>query len=314
MTKTPSASDRRSFLGLASAAAATAGMVALPRLARAQAPGQASRARSRTPPEIYIKDWGSGRPVVLAHGWPLNADSWDYHACVLVEAGYRVIAYDRRGFGRSSQPYDGYDYDTFADDLARVLEAAGVRDATLVGFSMGGGEVVRYLARHRGKRVIKAALVGAAVPYLTRTRDNPAGFEPALFEGMKDGLRKDRPKFLRGLLKDVFYDVSIAGTTPVSQEVLDWSLQMALHAGLVGTVKCVETFAATDLRGDLAAIKVPTLLLHGTADKPVPIALARDAAARIHGATLVEYPGASHGLLVTERDRVAQDLLRFLAA
>src|SRR5262245_24091650 len=196
---------RRTFLGIASAAAAglTSGM---PRLAHGQPATRLARSKP-TPTELYFKDWGSGRPVILPHGWPLNADSWDHHACILADAGYRVIAYDRRGFGRSKQTYDGYDYDTFADDLAHLIQSLKLRDATLVGFSMGGGEVVRYFSRHGGKGIVKAAFVGAALPYLQKTRDNPAGADPAVFEGMKDALCKDRPRFIAGLLKDVFYDI-----------------------------------------------------------------------------------------------------------
>lgn len=297
--------NRRSFLGLATAAT---GLSLLP--ARA-APARAATTRT-APIDLYVKDWGSGRPVVFAHGWPLDADSWDFHAMAIAQAGYRAISYDRRGFGRSPQPFDGYDFDTLADDLARLIETRNLRDVTLVGFSMGGSEVLHYLARHGRRRVAKLALVAAATPFLRKTADNPHGIDGAALASFKDAIREDRPKFMAGLFKDVFYDVKARATTPVSQEVLDWSTQLALRAGLPATLGCIDALIAADLRPDLAAVTVPTLVLHGTADKPVPIDLARDTARGVKGARLIEYPGASHGLLVSERDRVLADLLAHL--
>jgi non-heme chloroperoxidase len=215
-----------------------------------------------------VKDWGAGRPIVFAHGWPLNADSWDFHAAAMVDAGYRTIAYDRRGFGRSPQPADGYDYDTLADDLARIIDQRDLRDVTLVGFSMGGAEVVRYLARHGGERVRKLVLVGAAVP---------------LLQGSRQSGRRRRDRVRRDEGRDQ------AGSS-------------------------LDTFANRALRRDIARITVPTLLLHGTADAAVPVILARQAAGAIGNARLVEYQGVTHGLLVTERDRVAEELLEFARA
>lgn len=300
--------SRRAFL------TSSAGITALSAtpIPDAAAAGPSTQVRGDGP-DLYVKDWGSGPPVVLCHGWPLSGDSWDLHAELLVDAGYRVIIPDRRGFGRSAQPSSGYDYDTLSDDLAHVLETHHVREATLVGFSMGGGEVLRYLARHGDARVARVAFVGAAIPYLTKTPDNPSGLDAQVFEGIKKSLHEDRASFLSGLLRDVIYDLSVASTHPVSPEVLTWSFQMAMQAGLRGTVACVDTFGKTDLRRDLAAVRVPALLLHGTADKPVPIGLARLAAAGIAQANLIEYAGASHGLLVTEHVRVARDLLDFLS-
>ena len=303
--------SRRNLLGVASVTAATTSLM-LPRRARA-ASGSPRAVLARDGAEIHVKDWGSGSCVVLSHGWPLNADSWDSLACVLVDAGYRVIAHDRRGCGRSSQAARGYDYDTFAADLESVLKALNVRDATLVGYSMGGGEVVRYLARYGSKRVRKLALVAAALPYLSKTRDNPAGVDPLVFEDLKRGLLGDRPAFLDGLMRDVIYDTSIQGRTAISEQTLMWSRQMGLQAGLLGLLACVDTFGKTDLRADLAAIDVPTLILHGTLDKPVPFALAQLTHARIASSKLIEYVGASHGILVSERERVAKDLLAFIA-
>ncbi len=263
--------------------------------------------------DIYVKDWGQGRPVVLMHGWPLNADSWDDQAVALAEAGYRVIAYDRRGFGRSSQPWTGYDYDTLADDLAAVLEATGARDAAIVGFSMGGGEVARYMSRHQGKGIVQAGLIASVVPYVLQDDSNPNGVAGAQLDQIKDGLRRDRPHFLAGFAQD-FYGVGWI-SSPVSQEVLDWSLMMAMQGGLHPTIACVDAFGRTDFRPDLPAITVPTLILHGTADKTVPIdATGRAAAQGIAQARLIEYDGSPHGLLATDKDRVTADLLEFLGA
>ena len=264
--------------------------------------------------EIYVKDWGdeSGRPVVLMHGWPLSSDSWDDVAVPLADAGYRVLAYDRRGFGRSDQPWEGYDYDTFADDLADVIESAEIESgAALVGFSMGGGEVARYMSRHGGQGVSQAVLIGSVVPYLLKGPDNPNGADASVFEGIKAGIRKDRPDFFRSFFKD-FFGVGVI-SHPVSNAVLDWAWRLAMQAGLKGTLDCVDAFGRTDFRPDLASFDVPTLIIHGTADATVPIdASARAAAAGIKGAQLIEYDGAPHGLFATHKDRLIEDLLGFL--
>jgi pimeloyl-ACP methyl ester carboxylesterase len=264
--------------------------------------------------EIYVKDWGheGGRPVILIHGWPLSADSWDDVAVALADAGYRVIAYDRRGFGRSDQPWEGYDYDTLADDLADVIESAEIEsNAALVGFSMGGGEVARYFSRHGGRGVTQAALISSVVPYLLKGEDNPKGADASVFEGMKAGIRKDRPDFFRGFFKD-FFGVGVI-SHPVSNATLDWAWRLAMQAGLKGTLDCVDAFGKTDFRPDLPNIKVPTLVIHGTADATVPIdPSARAAAAGIHQAQLIEYDGAPHGLFATHKDRLIEDLLGFL--
>ena len=301
--------SRRVFL----AGAAAAGVASLAQPAFAKIQGSCIRTKDGT--DIYVKDWGSGPAVVLSHGWPFNADSWDFHATKLVEAGYRVISFDRRGFGRSSQPGSGYDFNTFADDLDLVLRSADVREATLVGFSMGGGEVVRYVTRHNGKskRVKKLVIVGGAATLLLRTPDNPRGMDAAAFEGIKDGVAADRAGFFSTFLRDVFYDAANARTHKVTPEILAWSVDMAMEAGLLPTLACVDAFAKEDFRPELPSIPVPTLLIHGTADIPVPIDIsARYAAKAIKGAKLIEYEGASHGILVTERDRVTKDLLAFL--
>jgi non-heme chloroperoxidase len=310
--------NRRTFINMAAVAAGATSALALPRRASAQSANAKNRAatvRTRDGATLFVKDWGSGPPVVLTHAWPLSSDCWDQHAIALVAGGFRVIAYDRRGFGRSSQPDGGYDYNTYADDLADVIKATSARDVTLVGFSMGGGEIVRYLSRHGGRQVVKVGLVATVVPGLAKNARNPDGVEPAFFEGVKDNLRKDRATFLSGLLREVFYDVETSrkSSNPVSQAVLDWSMQMAMQAGIRALIESVDAFGKEDFMGDLTAVNVPTLILHGNADKPVPFALtAKRAAGAIRQSKLIEYPGATHGLLVTERERVTQDLLEFL--
>jgi pimeloyl-ACP methyl ester carboxylesterase len=269
--------------------------------------------KTRDGTDIYVKDWGQGRPVVLTHGWPLNADSWDAQAMALADAGFRAIAYDRRGFGRSGQPWTGYDYDTLADDLADVMAATGAtQDAAIVGFSMGGGEVARYMSRHGGKGVIAAGLVASVVPYLLKTKDNPDGAPEAVLQQMIEGIKADRPTFLRQKFAPTFYGVGYV-SSPVTDDVLDHFTTMALMAGLKPTIACVQAFGHTDFRPDLPAFDVPTLVLHGTKDQTVPIdASARAAAAGIRQAQLVEYDGAPHGLNVTHADRLSQDLITFL--
>ena len=260
---------------------------------------------------LHVKDWGSGRPVILLHGWPLSADSWDDQALAIANAGYRAIAYDRRGFGRSSQPLGGYDYDTLADDLAAVIEQTGAQDATLVGFSMGGGEVARYMARHAGKAVAQAVLVSSVVPFMLKTPDNPQGTDAAVFDEMTRGMTEDRAAFFGSFFKD-FFGVGLL-THPVSNEMLEWARSVSMQAGLNATLACAKSFATTDFRPDLAAFKVPTMVIHGTADKTVPIDAAGRAAARgIEQSVLIEYDGAPHGLFATHKARLSADLLRFL--
>ena len=263
--------------------------------------------------QLYLKDWGTGRPVILMHGWPLSADSWDDQALAIADAGHRVIAYDRRGFGRSSQPYSGYDYNTLADDLAAVIEQTGAQNAVLVGFSMGGGEVARYMSRHGGKNVSKAALISSVVPFMLKTDDNPEGTPQETFDEMTQGMKEDRAKFFAGFFKD-FYGVGLL-SHPVSEALIANSCNVAMTAGLKGTLACAASFATTDFRPDLAHIKVPTLIIHGTDDKIVPIDAAGRAAAKgIAQATLIEYEGAPHGLFATHKARLTQDLLDFISA
>ena len=268
--------------------------------------------KTRDGTDLYVKDWGSGRPVVLIHGWPLSSDSWDDHAMALAEAGFRAIAYDRRGFGRSGQPWSGYDYDTLSDDLADVLKETGAEeDVTLVGFSMGGGEVARYMSRHDGRGVVAAGLIASVVPYMLKTDDNPDGVPEAELAKIAAGIKEDRVSFFANFFKG-FYGIGVM-SHPVSNEQLMWAWRVAMQAGLKPTLACAESFGHTDFRPDLAAFRVPTLVVHGTSDATVPIdATARKAAAGISGSQLIEYDGAPHGLTVTEKDRFTKDLLTFL--
>ena len=261
--------------------------------------------------ELYVKDWGSGRPVILLHGWPLSADSWDDQAIAIAEAGMRAIAYDRRGFGRSEQPWNGYDYDTLADDLAAVVNYTGASDITLVGFSMSGGEVARYMSRHGGRNVVQTVLVSSVLPFRLQTPDNPDGAPQAGFDSIAEALREDRAGFYTDFFND-FFGVGLL-SHPVSEELLQWARSVALQASLRATLECLKAFSTTDFRPDLPAFKVPTLIIHGTEDRTVPIdSSARTTAKEIGMSTLLEYEGAPHGLFATHKDRLTHDLLAFL--
>ena len=261
--------------------------------------------------QLYYKDWGTGRPVVFIHGWPLNADMWDYQMTHLASHGLRCIAYDRRGFGRSEQPWMGYDYDTLAQDLASVIEALDLTDVGLVGFSMGGGEVARYLGRHGSARVSRAALISAVTPYMLKTAEHPDGVDVSTFDKMVEGLMKDRPHFLAQFAPS-FYGKTLLDPK-VSDEVLQWTLMMAMQGSQRATQACVRAFSETDFRSDLPRFGVPTLVVHGSADKTVPIEVAgRQAAKLIPGAQFIEYDGEPHGLFLTAKDRLGADLLGFL--
>ena len=270
-----------------------------------------SHIQSRDGTVLHVKHAGEGRPVILIHGWPLTGDMWEYQTLALIEAGYRVITYDRRGFGQSAHPARGYDYDNFADDLAAILEDADARDAVLIGFSMGGGEVARYLSRHGTDRVAKVALISSVVPYLSKASDNPEGVDPSVFEEMKAKIREDRFAFLGDFAK-MFYGVGVV-SKPVSRELLDWTFILATMASPKATLDCVDAFATTDFRRDLAAFTVPTLVIHGTADKTVPIEpTGRAVAAALPAATFIEYEGEPHGLFATAPERLNRDLIEFI--
>jgi len=261
--------------------------------------------------QLFVKDWGRGQPVILIHGWPLSSDSWDAQAMAIADAGYRAIAYDRRGFGRSSQTWNGYDYDTLSDDLAAVIEYTEAQNAIIIGFSMGGGEVARYMSRHAGKSVAKAALVSSIVPFRLKTADNPTGTEQAAFDETAEKINEDRAKFFTSFFR-AFFGADTPGNL-ISDELLENMRNIAMRASLKAILECLKSFSSTDFRGDLVHFKVPTLIIHGTEDKTVPIeASARLAAKGIKDASLIEYPGAPHGLFATHRERFTQDLLTFI--
>lgn len=268
-------------------------------------------ATARDGTRIYYKDWGSGPPVVLVHGWPLSSDTFDDAAYALAENGFRAIFHDRRGFGRSDQPWDGYDYDTFADDVATVLEAAEVTGSiAIAGFSMGGGEVARFISRNPGQ-VSKAVLIGSVVPFLLKTDDHPEGAPKDVFDGMIEGIEKDRAEFFRTFFKS-FFGVGMI-KHPVGDAVLEDAWRQAMMAGLKPTLACVRAFSETDFRPDLPNFTMPTLIIHGDEDATVPIDLtARAAAKAIPHARLIEYDGGPHGIFATHKERLTADLLEFL--
>ena len=273
---------------------------------------QIPSADSQTPIELFYEDWGQGAPVVLIHGWPLDHQMWEYQSVFLASRGLRVIAYDRRGFGKSSKPWTGYDYDTLADDLKALLDALELQDVTLVGFSMGGGEVARYMSRHGGERVSKVAFVSAVTPYLLKGADNPEGVDAAVFHQMLEGLKKDRADFLSSFAKTFYGSAALGLGVAVSAAEAQWTLTMAMPASPKATLDCVNAFAATDFRQDLPAIHVPALVIHGDSDQTVPIASSGERTAQMlpHAQYLI-YPGAPHGLHLLNKDRLNQDLFEF---
>ena len=264
--------------------------------------------------KLFYQDLGTTnarQTVVLIHGWPLSHQMWDYQLAELPAHGLRVVAYDRRGFGKSTQTWEGYDYDTFADDLKAVLDELNLQNVTLVGFSMGGGEVARYMSRHGGARVSKVAFISAVTPYLLKTDDNPDGVDKAVFSTIRENIQKDRADFLQTFGK-MFYGVNLI-SHPVSQAHLDGDFARAYVASHKATLDCATAFSATDFRNDLTKINVPTLIIHGDADKTVPIEASGERTAKaLPNAHYIVYDGAAHGLFVTEKDRLNQDLLSFI--
>jgi non-heme chloroperoxidase len=261
--------------------------------------------------ELYYEDHGTGKPVVLIHGWPLSGRSWEKQVAVLLDAGYRVITYDRRGFGDSSKPASGYDYDTFAADLDTVMTRLDLRDAALVGFSMGGGEVARYLGAYGSTRVSKAVFIAAVPPFLLKTPDNPSGVDGSVFEGIKKAIAADRLAFLSKFLSD-FYNVDVLRGKRISDQVVQFSWNVAAGAAAKGTLDCVSAWG-TDFRKDLSRIDVPTLVIHGDADRILPIAATGTRTHEaVRGARLVVVEGGPHGLTWTHAEQVNRDLLDFL--
>jgi non-heme chloroperoxidase len=261
--------------------------------------------------DLYYEDHGTGKPVVLIHGWPLSGASWEKQVGVLLNAGHRVITYDRRGFGDSSKPASGYDYDTFAADLYKVVTKLDLRGFALVGFSMGGGEVARYLGTYGSERVSKAVFISSVPPFLLKTAENPEGVDGSVFDGIQKAIVADRPAFLSAFLKD-FYNVDILGGTRISDQAVQSSWNVAIGASAKGTFDCVRAWG-TDFRKDLKKIDVPTLIIHGDADRILPIAATGIRTNKaVKGSRLVVVEGGPHGVNWTHADKVNPELVGFL--
>jgi non-heme chloroperoxidase len=261
--------------------------------------------------QLYYKDWGKGQPVVFSHGWPLSADAWDDQMIFLASRGYRCIAHDRRGHGRSSQPWEGNDMDTYADDLAELVKALDLRNAVHIGHSTGGGEVARYIGRHGSKRVAKAVLISAVPPLMLKTEKNPGGLPIEVFDGIRAGVLADRSQFFKDLSLP-FYGYNRPGAK-ISEGVRDSFWLQGMMAGHKAAYDCIKAFSETDLTEDLKRFDIPTLILHGDDDQIVPIGASALLSSKIvKGATLKVYAGAPHGMPVTVKDRVNEDLLAFL--
>jgi non-heme chloroperoxidase len=264
--------------------------------------------------QIYYKDWGTGQPVVFSHGWPLSADSWEAQMVFLASNGYRCIAHDRRGHGRSSQPWSGNEMDTYADDLAELIETLGLKDAVLIGFSAGGGEVARYIGRHGTKRVAKAVLIGAVTPLMLKTAANPGGLPIEVFDGIRLSSIADRSQFYKDLASGPFFGANRPGAK-VSQGMIDSFWLQGMQAGHKNTFDCIKAFSETDFTEDLKKFDVPTLIIHGDDDQIVPIGASAHASSRlVKNAALKVYPGGPHGLADTHKDELNADLLSFLRA
>jgi non-heme chloroperoxidase len=262
--------------------------------------------------DIYYKDWGSGQPVVLSHGWPLNSDSWEAQMLFLSDYGFRVIAHDRRGHGRSSQPWNGNEMDTYADDLAELMEKLDLNGVTLIGFSTGGGEVARYIGRHGTARLAKVALISAVPPLMLKTAHNTDGLPIEVFDGLRAGSLADRSQLYKDIASGPFFGFN-RPNAKVSPGASDWFWLQGMQAGHKNTFDCIKAFSETDFTEDLKKIDVPTLIIHGDDDQIVPIGAAAIAAAKlVKNATLKVYPGAPHGLTDTHKDQLNADLLSFL--
>jgi non-heme chloroperoxidase len=267
--------------------------------------------RSETPVKIYYEDLGHGKPVILIHGWPLDSQMWEFQIPALVQSGHRVIAYDRRGFGKSSRPWDGYDYDTLSEDLKILIEQLDLHEVTLVGFSMGGGEVVRYISRYGSDRISKIVLLGAVTPSLKNTFANPDGVDQKVFDEMLASIQKDRFAFMTEFSKQ-FFGVTLINK-PVSTEMMNHYASIAYASSPHAMIECAKAFSQTMFETDVASVNVPTLIIHGESDKTVPIqATGERTAALIPGSRFIRYADAPHGFFYTEREKLNRDLVEFL--
>ncbi|MBJ7311245.1 alpha/beta hydrolase [Rugamonas sp. CCM 8940] len=299
---------------LAAMAAQKAGAAAAPHHSHSKGVNQMGTITTRDGVELYYKDWGprNGQPIVFSHGWPLNSDSWESQMMFLASLGYRCVAHDRRGHGRSSQPWDGNDMDHYADDLAQVIDKLDLKNAVLFGFSTGGGEVARYIGRHGTKRVAKAGLISSVPPQMLQTAANPGGLPLKVFDDIRAGSLADRSQLYLNIASGPFFGFNRAGAK-VSQGLINSWCAQGMQAGHKNTYDCIKAFSETDFTEDLKKFNIPTLIVHGDDDQIVPIDAAGRAAAKlVKNATLLVYAGAPHGLTDTHKDKLNADLLAFI--
>ena len=262
---------------------------------------------------IFYQEYGTGEPVIFIHGWPLSHEMWEYQLTVLSQHNLRCIAYDRRGFGKSDQPYENYDYDTLADDLNEVIIQLNLTKVVLVGFSMGGGEIARYIGKYGTEKIEKVVFISSVTPFMKKTADNEEGIDKEIFDGMVDKIMEDRPAFLEVFGK-TFYGVDLLNQ-PISKAMLNWNQMLCLTSSAKATVDCLRSFSETDFRNDLQKINVPVLIIHGDADETVPIDVAGNkTAALLPDAEYKIYSNAPHGLFITEKEKLNADLLHFITS